>query len=272
LHTNAALSPDGKLLAYGKMDPKLKTRDLWVLDLQRNTPTRLTADAADDLNPVWSPDGRWIYFTSDREGSRQLYRKPSSGVGVAELILASEDRKNLEDITPDGRILIFNLQRKGEREKIYALSLGNQSQPVPVIESQLGDDQAQISPNGRWIAYRSSESGRQEVYVQTFSLDPKRPRGKWRISTSGGLEPRWRPDGKELFYIERSTVFVVEVKTDGPTFEAGVPRRLFPVALGPIVRNRYVISPSGDILVNTVQDEAFTAPIEVIVNWSVAKR
>jgi len=260
------------MLAYGRMDPKLKTRDLWVLDLQRNTATRLTSDPADDLNPVWSPDGRWIYFTSERKGSRQLYRKPASGVGEDELIFASEDRKNIEDITPDGRTLIFNLQRKGEKEKVHALSINNPAQTVPVIQSQFGDDQAQISPDGRWIAYRSAESGRQEVYVQTFSLDPKRPRGKWRISTSGGLEPRWRPDGKELFYIERNTLFAVAVKTDGPNFEAGAPIRLFAAALGAINRNRYVVSKSGDILVNTVQDEAATAPIEVIVNWSLIRR
>jgi len=272
LYTNPALSPDGRMLAYGSMDPKLKTRDLWVLDLRRNTSTRLTTDAADDLNPVWSPDGRRIFFTSERKGSRQLYRKPASGVGEDKLIFASEDRKNLEDIAPDGRTLIFNLQRKGAKEKIYALSIDNPAQPVPVIESEFGDDQAQISPNGRWIAYRSSESGGPEVYVQTFSLDPVRPRGKWRISTSGGLEARWRPDGKELFYIERNTLFSVDVKTDGPTFEAVVPKRLFPAPLGPILRNRYVISESGDILVNAVQDEAATAPIEVIVNWSAARR
>jgi Tol biopolymer transport system component len=270
MYSNPALSPDGKMLAYGRMDAKLKTRDLWVLDMQHNTPTRLTSDPADDLNPVWSPDGRWIYFASGRQGSRNLYRKPSSGVGEDELVFASEDRKNVEDITPDGRTLIFNLQKQGAREMIYALSIGNQAQPVPVIESQLGADQAQISPNGRWIAYRSSESARQEVYVQTF--DPKQARGKWRISTSGGLEPRWQPDGKELFYIERSTLFVVDVKTDGPTFEAGVPKRLFPAALGHINRNRYVISKSGDLLLNDVQTEAATAPIEVIVNWSLAGR
>jgi Tol biopolymer transport system component/predicted Ser/Thr protein kinase len=272
LYTNPALSPDGKMLAYGKTDLKLKTRDLWVLDLQRNTPTRLTSDPADDLNPVWSPDGRWIYFTSERNGSRQLYRKPSSGVGAEELLFASEDRKNVEDITPDGRTLIFNLQAKGKPEKVNALRIEDPTRPVAVIESQFGDDQAQISPNGRWIAYRSAESGRQEVYVQTFSLDPKQPRGKWRISTSGGVEPRWRPDGKELFYVERSVLFAVEVKTDGPTFEAGVPKRLFPAALGPINRNRFVISKSGDILVNAVQDEAATAPIEVITNWSPVRR
>ena len=268
LYSNPALSPDGKLLAYGKTDAKLKTRDLWVLDLQRNTPTRLTSDPADDLNPVWSPDGRWVYFTSERKAGRQIYRKPASGVGGEELILASEDRKNLEDITPDGRTLIFNYQRTGAIGKVYAVSVDHPAQPVPVIESEFADDQAQISPNGRWIAYRSAESGHMEVYVQTFSLDPKRPRGKWRISTAGGLEPRWAPDGKELFYIDRNTLFAVEVKTDGPAFEAGVPRRLFPAELGPILRNRYVISKSGDILVNAVQDEAATAPIEVIVNWS----
>ena len=271
LYTNPAISADGKMLAYGKLDPKLKTRDLWVLDIQRNTPTRLTSDPADDLNPVWSPDGRWVYFTSDRKGARQLYRKPASGVGEDELIFASEDRKSLEDITPDGRTLIFNLQRKGPAE-IYALSIENPAQPVPVIESQFGADQAQVSPNGRWMAYRSSESGRQEVYVQTFSLDPKRPRGKWRISTSGGLEPRWRPDGKELFYIDQNTIFAVDVTTGGPAFEAGVPKRLFPAALGPALRNRYLITTSGDILFNTVHDEAATAPIEVIVNWSPVRR
>ena len=142
---------------------------------------------------------------------------------------------------------------------------------MPFLNTEFRTQQGQFSPNGRWVAYRSTESGRPEVYVQGFTLDSSQPRGKWQVSVTGGEIPRWRRDGKELFYESNSGYFAVDVKTDGPSFEAGIPRLLFEAPT--IFSNTgggqpFVVTHDGQrFLVLSPIEKTTSTPIEVLVNW-----
>jgi Tol biopolymer transport system component len=266
--SSPAFSPDEKKLAVGVMDPQTKTRDIWVIDLVRGTRTRLTFDPADDFNPVWSPDGTRIAFTSNRKGERDLYQKPADGSGQEELLLEAKDgQKNAEDWSPDGKYLLYNHQPAGQAH-LYAMPLEGDRKPVAFLKTAFRTDQGQFSPNGRWLAYSSVESGRREIYVQGFKLDPSQPRGKWQISTDGGSEPRWRRDGKELYYYAVKGLMAVDVKTDGASFEAGIPKPLFDVRVPTAGRNHFVAARDGQrFLVVVPEEETSNAPMQVLVNW-----
>jgi Tol biopolymer transport system component len=195
--------------------------------------------------------------------------KPADGSGEEQLLLGEKGTaKNVEDWSRDGKYLIYNY---GTPNHLYVLPLAGDRKPVPYVAINFNTNSSQFSPNGRWVAYRSLESGRQEVYVQGFNLDPSQPRGKWQISTAGGELPRWSGDGKELFYHLRDGYFAVEVKTDGKTFDAGIPKPLFAV---PTVRSSasggspFVVTRDGQrfLVLQQVQIEG-SEPLEVVVNW-----
>ena len=146
-YSNPALSPDEKKVAVAIGDSKTRTRDLWVFDLTRGTNSRLTFDSADDLNPLWSPDGGRIVFTSSRKGQRDIYQKLASGVGEAELLLESKERKSVEDWSLDGRFVVYNVPGN-----VWALPLAGDRKPIPLLTDEFLETQAHLSPNGRWIA------------------------------------------------------------------------------------------------------------------------
>ena len=273
-YSNPALSPDDRRLAIGIRDPKTKTSDIWIIDLLRGTKTRLTFDPADDLNPIWSPDGTRIAFSSDRLGQRDIYQTPADGSGSAELLLSGKGaQKDVEDWSPGGKYLMYNFQTAPPLQiHLYALPLAGDRKPMPFVNTEFITQQGQFSPNGRWVAYRSLESGRSEIYVQGFAPDSAQPRGKWQISTAGGELPRWRRDGKELFYLYGSTFFAVDVKTDGASFEAGIPRPLFDAATVSKIAvtggTPFVVTSDGQrFLVLAPAEKEASAPLEVVVNW-----
>jgi Tol biopolymer transport system component len=266
--TNPALSPDERWLAVGKMDLQAKTRDLWLYDLVRGTSTRLTFDPGDDLNPAWSPDGKQIAFTAKRKGERDIYVMDANGTREPEIVLQTPIRKNVEQWSPDGKYLVFNLEASNTNADLYVLPLFGERKAIPFLTSPFTEDMGQISPNGRWIAYRSNESGTSEVYVQSFTPGDPAPRRKWRISTDGGMEPQWRRDGKELFYLRGSTLMAVDIKSDGREFEAGLPNPLFDKMLPGIGRNRYVVSRDGQrFLFITPPEDQKNSDIHVVVGW-----
>jgi Tol biopolymer transport system component/tRNA A-37 threonylcarbamoyl transferase component Bud32 len=263
-YSNPALSPDGRSLAVSIRDTTTKKRDIWVFDLVRGTSMRLTFDPADDLNPVWSPDGRQIIFSSDRKGARDLYRKAANGAGQEQLLLESKEDKNAEDWSRDGRFLVFNTGTA--RQSIWALGLTTQPlKPLPLLTGSFTMHEGRVSPDGRWLAYSSIESGRSEVYVQNFPPAG----GKWQISTAGGAEPQWRADGKEMFYVQDDkTLMSVDIRSGPGQFEAGIPKPLFDAAFTPAVRNRVVISPDGQrFLVMTRAEQTTTTPFTLVLNW-----
>jgi hypothetical protein len=150
------------------------------------------------------------------------------------------------------------------------LPLTGDRKTVPFINTPFNTQQGQFSPNNRWVAYRSQESGRNEVFVQGFNLDPSQPSGKWQVSTGGGELPRWRADGKELFFHFADSFFAVDVKTDGPAFAAAVPKRLFDISgvSASATHGEYVVTKDGQRFLVAMQSEKATAqPIEVVVNW-----
>jgi Tol biopolymer transport system component len=270
-YANPALSPDERRLAVGRRESPGKSADLWVFDLLRGTATRLTDDPADDMNPTWSPDGKRIAFWSSRRGVREIYQKAADGSGHDALVLESKDwSTHVEDWSPDGRFLLYNYWRAGKPDLyIVPLSPAGRLQPIPFVATSYSEHRGQFSPDGRWVTYGSTESGQEEVYVRGVSPGGTSTLGKWQVSTAGGLEPRWRHDGRELFYVSSSTLMAVPVKTDGTSFEAGIPTPLFEIPLLSPVKNRFVVSRDGQrFLVNVRLEQATTIDsIQVLVNW-----
>jgi hypothetical protein len=264
-YTNPALSPDGNRLAVGIRDPVTARRDLWILDLQRETASRFTFDPSDNLNPAWSPDGSRIAFTSDRRGHRDLYVKDASGTGEDELLLSSAPAKNVEDWSPDGRWIVYSDVAGGFTHLIVLSMESRKPKDFPRTLHQI---RGRFSPDGKWMAYRSGESGPGEIYIQPFPPAA----GKWQISTGGGVDAQWRGDGKELFYTtlqDPARIMAVDIAVKNGAIEAGIPHPLFEVRLPPgIQRNRWVVTRDGQKFLATVPSEqkpvnSFT----VIVNW-----
>jgi len=252
------------------------TRDIWVFDVTRRTGKRLTFDPADDTNPTWSPDGTWIAFTSNRGGAREIYRKLANGSGEDELLLPSKNGPvHVEGWSPDGKLLLYNHWPGGKPSDLFVLPLssGNVQKPIAFLATGFMEHMGQFAPNGQWIAYHSLGPGRDGVYVKGVSAEGRTGSGEWQVSTASGLEPRWRGDGRELFYVAGTTLMAVDVKTDGPSFDAGVPRPLFEMSLPPEPRrNRLVVTRDGQrFLVNTPVEQT-SEPIDVLVNWLPAKR
>ncbi|HQR36565.1 MAG TPA: protein kinase [Blastocatellia bacterium] len=267
-YSGPSLSADDKRLAVGIRDPIAGKRDIWLFDLGRGAKSRFTFDPADDLNPLWSHDSSRIFFTSDRKGPRDLFQKKVDAAGEEELLYTSPEIKNVEDLSPDGRLLLYNTNPDDNRktlDDLWLLPLEGERKPRLFLQTQFTEWQATISPDGRWVAYSSDESGRFEIYVATF---PQFER-KWQVSVAGGSEPQWRRDGKELFFVAGDKkLMAVEVKSGSNAFETGVPKLLFETPFINIGRNRYVVTRDGQrFLVITRLEDTAGAPINVVVNW-----
>jgi len=262
-YTNPSLSRDGRYLAVGRSDGPTERRDIWIYDLVRGASSRLTFDASDELNPVWSPDGSRVAFTSDRKGRRDIYWKRVDGSGDAELVYDGDGEKSLEDWSTDGRTLVFNI---GTRDLAAIPATAGNRSATPLLQAPFIQIQGRLSPDGRFLAYSSMENKRPDVFVQTFPPGG----GKWQISLSGGSDPAWRADGRELFFMTERKMFGVDIRAAGSRFEADTPRELFEVAdLHPEARrNRYIVSPDGQrFLVITSPQAQDSTSMSVVVNW-----
>jgi Tol biopolymer transport system component len=264
-----ALSPDETRLAVSLEDPRSNSDDIWVFDLKRNVPTRLTFDAANDMWPVWSPDGTWVAFSSNRSGQYAVYRKLASGAGQDEL-LYEDKQANIAptDWSPDGHWLACVYGASGKSAGTGMLSMTGDRKLVPFLNNQFANVRARFSPDGRWVAYQSNESGRDEVYVQPFPATG----AKWQISTSGGRQPFWTGHGREIGFVglDRKSVFSVAIKVTGATLEVGLPRTLFEKSQAPggIFRNRWVPTAAGDRFLVNVPKETTEAPtFRVVLDW-----
>jgi dipeptidyl aminopeptidase/acylaminoacyl peptidase len=264
------LSPDGKYVAFERGAPS----DIWVLDIQRGVTSRLTTHPARNSYPVWSPDGRTIVFASSRDGPLSLYERSFGVVGQDKLLLKNDTQTIPTDWSRDGRYLVFDAVNPGTANlrDLWALPLSGDRKPVRLTETPFLKFAPRISPDSHWIAYLSNESGRPELYIQSFP----QPGTKLQVSTNGAFMPRWSRDGKELFYVAPdTTLMAVAIKPGGPSLEASAPTALFraPIAADTLsVRRDYDVAVDGRFLINVSSPAASspTSAITVILNWATA--
>jgi Tol biopolymer transport system component len=253
-YSNPALSPDEKKLMVSRADPQTRTKDLWLFDLVRGGSSRFTFSPDDEDSAVWSRDGNRVVFNVVHNGVRDIYQKAIIGTSERELLLHSDEDKVIRSWSPDGRFLILGA---GPQSWIFPMEGGGK------LIGPYEMEKPKISPNGRWAAYTLGDSGRSEVYVSAF---PK-PDGKWQISSTGGTEPTWRKDGKELFYISGNKLIAMDVKTDTPAFEPGVGKPLFEVQLDTRSHSHYQVAANGQRFLVNVPVES-SSPITVSINWA----
>ncbi|MCI0416497.1 protein kinase [bacterium] len=259
------LSPDGSHVAWLRPDPDLLSPDIWVTDLTRNISTRLTSRMGFNQNPTWSPDGKTIVFNRDAGmDNYTIYRMSAGGVGGEEVFI--KDGVILSDWSLNGEFIIG--QRIGRRFDPWIVPLAGDRKPFAFAQSEFNELQGAFSPDTRWIAYTSDESGEYEVYVQSFPSSGK----KVRISTNGGAQPRWRRDGKELFYLSlERKVMSVEVSEKDGELRVSVPQPLFKTLITTPsypFGSDYDITADGQRFLTSTSITPTRRPISVILNWT----
>jgi eukaryotic-like serine/threonine-protein kinase len=269
-----SLSRDGRMLAVSRTLPQTGT-DLWLYDVKRDTPTRLTFDSTSTRSGVWSPDGKEVVFAAARNGTLgQLYRKPTTGSGSDEL-LSKIDGSTPSDWSLDGRFILFHTNNNLDQGNVdqrngfdlWVLSVADR-QARPLVRTPFHEIQGAFSPDGRWLAYASDESGVFEVYVQAFPDS----QAKQLVSRGGGAEPRWRADGRELFYVSPDRRMMAVPTTIGAAFEAGTPATLFEMNVRGLAFTsgaRYDVTPDGQrFVVQELTGRDSPSALTVVVNWS----
>ena len=258
------ISPDGTRVATKRVDPTTRGADIWIFETSRGIGSRFTFDPARESDPVWSADGRRIFFSSNKAGIGDLYEKPASGTGSETLLLKSDLWKEPMDASPDGRWLAFQVADPRTKLDIWLLSLSGDRKATPLLASPFDENSARFSPDGRWLAYDSNETGNREVFVQPFP-----PTGeKWQVSTAGGGSPRWM-SGRELVYFDLPDKRkLVEIRT-APTFQASAPKDLFTT---PHAQGSDVSRDGQRLLVNMPASEFALNPMTIVLNWAAGLR
>jgi Tol biopolymer transport system component len=269
-YTTLRLSPDGRMLAFSRTDGT-NAADIWIRDLERGVETRFTVDPAVDWLPVWSPGGGNVVFSSQAGGPYNLWRKAASGAGNPERFTHSPNLQRVTDWSPDGRHLLFSEVRLAAGEDLMILPIES-GKPYGWMQTAFDERNAVFSPgDGRWIAYQSNDSGRYEVYVQAFTPGEPASGARRQVSSSGGVAPAWRRDGRELYYLSPDgRMMAVEVKTEGPAFESGQPSQLFssPISTSSMSRN-YDVSLDGGrfLLIEPAEAQSEAKPLTLVINW-----
>jgi dipeptidyl aminopeptidase/acylaminoacyl peptidase len=238
------LGPDGRRFAVHLHEGA--GGDIWAFDPDQRRMQRFTFSAGqENSSPVWSPDGKQIAYASQRESQWGLYVRPADGTGTEELVTASAAQKVPMSWSPEGKWLVYVQIGKGS--DIWTVPLAGDKKPVPVIDSDFNEDYPQVSPDGKWIAYHSNETGRDEIFIKQFPEGP----AKQQVSTGGSIWPRWRGDGRELYFVSAQGVTSVAIDTSGPTPRPGVPRGLFALSGNPNLQghseiyHRFAVSSDG---------------------------
>ncbi len=270
IFNSLSLSPDATSVVYDQAEPRNRTLGLWRLDFARGVPSRLTFHPSHEIFPLWSPDGTRIAFSSLREPPPQLYELNANGAGSEKLLLKTNFPKNPSGWSRDGRLLFYDTVDPQTGGDIWALPLVGKPEPYPVVRTLADEHYGTPSPDGRWLAYISNETGPYEVYVEAFPATGFRR----QVSTLGGFEPQWRLDGRELFYrAPDQTLMAVDVKRNQTTVEFSPPKALFPTRIKwmeiQAVAHHYAVSPDGQrFLMTSATDEAQSSPITVMLNWT----
>jgi Tol biopolymer transport system component len=268
--------------------------DMSIVQPMMGGMTRFTFDPANDVTPLWSPDGMRVALSSNGKGPGNLYVKDAGGARAEELLLETPNDKFPQDWSKDGRFLLYEDRDPKTGRDLWALPMsgageaqgrqaaavnnaspigrshqemtGNDRKPIGIVNTPFDERNGQFSPDGRWVAYETNESRRFEIVVQPFPG----PGGKWQVSTGGGIQPRWRADGKELYFVAPDGKLMAAPITPGATFAAGTPVALFAVTLVPtsVNKHEYTVSRDGRFLVNQPVEETSTStPITLILNW-----
>ena len=259
------ISPDGTRVA---LDLRDQEEDIWIWDLTRETLTRLTFDPDQDYYPVWTPDSQRVAFSSAREGQRNLFWKAAEGTGSVERLTESSNIQYAYSFSADGEALVFRETQPDTGDDLRMLSLVEDRAVKTLVATQFRERNAELSPDGNWMAYQSNASGQDQIYVRPF---PAVDEGQWMISTSGGTHPLWAPDGRELFYLSDPALMAVPIQTD-PSFMPGTPELLFEGDYRAGQGRSYDVAPDGQqfLMIKWVvpSDEGSNAPELIIVeNW-----
>jgi Tol biopolymer transport system component len=262
------LSPDGHKVAASVGDVSAGTLDIWIYDLDRGVKTRFTFDPADDDDPTWSPDGSTIVFDSARKGSYNLYQKPANGAHPEELLYEDKATKYPTSWSADGKYVLFDRSDPQGKTKtdLWVLPMFGDRKPFPFLETEFNEHLGEFSPDGKWVTYVSNESGREEVYAVAF---PK-PGGRFQISGNGGSNPKWRADGKELFYLDSGNKLVaVPIAPHGDSLEIGAPQSLFQTRVWS--RGYFLSSASdGKRFLIVENPELNASNLNLVLNWDAA--
>ena len=279
-YSGVRLDPGGRRYAVEITDPRSGDIDIWLGDLARGLLTRLTSGHFVHDSPVWSPDGARIAYSSNPNGKFDLFRKRTDGAGEEEPLFTSTNDKVPTDWSSDGRFIAFDLfgeragqqagSRRGGKHEIWIFSVAGGS-ATPFLQTAFNESSGRFSPDGRWLAYCSDNSGRSEVYVRSFPS----PGAEWRVSVGGGTQPVWRPDGGELFYVGADD-HLMAVKTKVMSDVAhGVIENLFDIRLRTSSSDIGLFDVAADgrrFLVNTPVEQQTSSPVTVVVNWSALVR
>jgi len=255
------ISPDGKRFAFaiGGMG---RGADVWIEDLDRGSRTRFTFLPGVSRFPIWSPDGSSLVFSHGIPGAANLYRKSVNGEGKEELIGKLGVNGFPMDWSPDGKWIVYRPVGETTGSDLWLFPMFGEHKPVPYLVTSAEERQSRFSPDGRWLAYTSNESGQDQVYVQAVPITG----AKWQVSATGGVWPSWRRDGKELFYASADRKMMVVPVKIGANFEAGTPQALFD--LGPVASDFTATADGQRFLVNMPAGvEISTPPLTVMLNW-----
>jgi Tol biopolymer transport system component len=262
LYGNLFLSPNGKLLATDTTDPTSQNTDIWTYDLENGGAKRLTFDPSIDSMPIWSPDSTRFVVASNRDLKFDLYLKDASGAQDEKVIAQDGADRFPNDWSHDGKYVLY--ERGAD---LWFVTLPEQSSSQ-FLKAPSTLKNGRFSPDGRWVAYASNESGRWEIYVTSFP----EAHGKWQVSNGGGDQPKWRGDGKEIFYLSPEDKVMASSVTTGANFDAGAPTALFQAnpreGVATSEQVSYDISKDGQkFLINTQQRQGDAMPMSVILNW-----
>ena len=255
------ISPGGDRVALDIGERRTGTSDVWVFELERGVSTRLHSDDVDEARPLWSPDGTKVYFRSDQRGPPDIHEVAVGSPGTERAVLELAGVQQPEDVSKDGRTMVF-LQDAAFGADVWLVGLEGERRPRPWLTTQFNERNPRFSPDGNWIAYESDESGNPEVYVART----EGARDKRRVSTAGGKSPRWRSDGKEIYYVAPDDFVMAVPALPVPRLEVGAPVRLFHLETG--VDDYDPLLDGTRFLVKTSPEKVRESPIRLVTNWT----